>query len=258
MLNGTKCVCVSLIFLFSMTGTSWRATAIPLWTYYQKKKRKKNTFFSCPILFLNTFFSIFLLFGAQFAHVKLVWVGFFFFWPLSIQCSLLFLFTVPTLVYITLIFWYLLISEVPLKFIYYKCAQTAKSSSKRSCQWLQNIRNHIEICTRTAAIKQKQKKGSRNKKVTSTQYLQTAWPKYEEKKKIRMEYVCVIVNNMLVTLTLWMTEVMGEHLLFRLSGSSIKLQHHIAQSSVGGAEFLSCSPTLSSPMLDIGSTTSLL
>lgn len=116
-------VCVYVRVCVSFCMTECRVTPLQ---YVILQGEKKHIFFSCPILFLDTFL-LFLLFGAQFAHVKLVLLLFLF----SLSAHRSSLCRLPRLFYITLIFWYLLISVVPLKFIYYTFADTAKSSTRK-------------------------------------------------------------------------------------------------------------------------------
>lgn len=230
LLNGTKCVCRWFSVLYDWSVVTRHCNTF---IHTPEENEKKTQFFSCPILFLDTFFLLFLLFGAQFAHVKLVWLGFF--PPLSnaslVPCADTRLHNPYILIFINLggaIRIHILQMRKRRKALH----ESMENTLGTLLRMLQKNRHHIEMCIRTAAIKQN-KKGEPKQKSN----INASRP---ADLCVKTNGICVIDNNMLVTLTPWTTEVMCERPLFRLSGSSIKLQHHIAQSSVGGAKFLSC------------------
>lgn len=154
--NVCMCECVVLYDWMSRHATAIRNTP-----------RRKKTFFLVPDFISRHFFLSFLLFGAQFAHVKLVLLLFLF--SLSAHRSS------PGLFYITLIFWYLLISVVPLKFIYYTFADTSESCIRKNMANAPNAaqaalmlknRIHIEVYrsdARTGDNKTKQQEAKRKK-----------------------------------------------------------------------------------------------
>lgn len=224
-------VCV-VDFPFSMTGASWRATAIPSYTH-QKKTKKKHNFFRARFYFSTLFFYYFFCSALNLHTLSLY--GSVFFPPPSnaslVPCADTRLHNPYILIFINLggaIRIHILQMRKRRKALH----ESMENTLGTLLRMLQKNRHHIEMCIRTAAIKQN-KKGEPKQKSN----INASRP---ADLCVKTNGICVIDNNMLVTLTPWTTEVMCERPLFRLSGSSIKLQHHIAQSSVGGAKFLSC------------------
>lgn len=105
---------------------------------------------------------------------------------------------------------------------------------------LQQSRNHIEMCIRTAAIKQNKKSNINASRPHGL--------------CVKTNGICVIVNNMLVTPSAWTTEVMGERPLdvqysgypVVASNYNIILHNHL----LGERNFCHVLLTLSSRMLN--------